>query len=160
LARPAAIKLIGAETLASSTPEEVESLRRRFELEAQATASLGSPHTVALYDYGVSEDGRFYYVMELLDGLDFDRLVRHHGPLPRARVTFLLIQACESLAEAHARGMVHRDIKPSNLYACRLGGRHDFVKVLDFGLVRHVRSSASTDGGLTQPDVALGTPAF
>jgi eukaryotic-like serine/threonine-protein kinase len=160
LARPAAIKLIGAEALASSTPEEVEALRRRFELEAQATASLGSPHTVALYDFGVSDDGRFYYVMELLDGLDFDRLVRAHGPLPPARVAFLLIQACESLAEAHARGMVHRDIKPSNLYACRLGGRHDFVKILDFGLVRNVSAPAGNNPRLTMGPVALGTPPF
>ena len=160
LARPAAIKLIGAEALASATPDEIESLRRRFELEAQATASLGSPHTVALYDYGVSEDGRFYYVMELLDGLDFDRLVRMHGPLPPARAAFLLAQACESLAEAHARGMVHRDIKPSNLYACRLGGRHDFVKVLDFGLVSNARISAESNPRLTTGAVALGTPPF
>src|SRR5262245_49694886 len=160
LARPAAIKLIGAQTMATSTPEEIESLRRRFELEAQATASLGSPHTVALYDFGISEDGRFYYVMELLDGLDFERLVRLHGPLPPARVAFLLIQACESLAEAHARGMVHRDVKPSNLYACRLGGRHDFVKVLDFGLVRNVRTPGSSDTRLTMGDVALGTPSY
>jgi len=160
LARPAAIKLIGAEALASATPDEIESLRRRFEREAQATASLGSPHTVALYDYGVSEGGRFYYVMELLDGLDFDRLVRMHGPLPPARAAFLLTQACESLAEAHARGMVHRDIKPSNLYTCRLGGRHDFVKILDFGLVSNVRAAAGSNPRLTMGAVALGTPPF
>ena len=160
LARPAAIKLIGAETLATSTPEEIDSLRRRFELEAQATASLGSPHTVALYDYGISDDGRFYYVMELLDGLDFDRLVRLHGAVPPARAAFLIVQACESLAEAHARGMVHRDIKPSNLYACRLGGRHDFVKVLDFGLVRDMRGGASADSRLTMGDMTIGTPSF
>jgi serine/threonine-protein kinase len=133
---------------------------RRFELEAQATASLTSAHTVDLYDFGVSNEGTFYSVMELLDGLDLDVLVRRFGPLPPARVVHLLLQVCESLEEAHAHGLIHRDVKPANIYVCRSGTRHDFVKVLDFGLVANVRTAQTSDLRLTLPQHALGTPAF
>ena len=90
----------------------------RFEREAQATAALHSPHTVELYDFGVTREGTFYYVMELLDGLDLESLVRRFGRLPAERAAHLLVQACDSLDEAHYAGLVHRDIKPANLYAC------------------------------------------
>ena len=159
LARPAAIKLIGTRATAGATPAELEALRQRFEREAQATASLSSPHTVALHDFGVSADGQFFYVMELLDGLDFERLVKLHGPQDPERVAHLLEQACRSLDEAHARGLVHRDVKPSNLYVCRIGGRDDFVKVLDFGLVHDHGESRSADPRLTTVDTVIGTPA-
>ena len=111
---------------------------KRFRREAEAAASLRSPHTVELYDFGVTEDETLYFVMELLDGMDLETLVRQYGPMPAARVIYILRQVCESLEEAHMRGLVHRDIKPANIHVGRLGLRHDFVKVLDFGLVKSV----------------------
>ena len=152
LARPAAVKLI-LDAAAGET-DAVE----RFRLEATATASLGSPHTVTLYDFGVSEQGQFYYVMELLDGLDLDQLAGAHGVLPAARLAHFLVHACRSLAEAHARGMIHRDLKPSNLFACRLGLEVDVLKILDFGLVR--KTGSQVQSRLTQKDVIIGTPDF
>ena len=109
---------------------------RRFEREARATAALSSPHTIQLFDFGLTDEGTFYYVMELLIGRDLETLVRDFGPLPAERAMFLLRQVCHSLADAHARGLVHRDIKPANIYVCRMGLDYDFVKVLDFGLVK------------------------
>ncbi len=161
LARPAAIKLIKPELLGDDL-EERRTAVARFEREARATAALRSPHTVNVYDFGQADDGVLYYVMELLDGLDLDSLVARFGPVPAGRVVHLLQQACCSLAEAHAAGMVHRDIKPANLYACRLGVVHDFVKVLDFGLVSlHRRAqAASQDVRLTGEGFIVGTPAF
>ncbi|MBK5293430.1 MAG: serine/threonine protein kinase [Acidobacteriia bacterium] len=158
LARSAAIKLIRPEALQLDSKEKMASARRRFEREARATARLTSPHTVALYDYGVSESGNFYYVMEMLDGLDLDTLVLRFGPLPAPRVAFLMCQMCESLAEAHAAGLIHRDIKPKNIFACRQGLLYDFVKVLDFGLVKV--SGSSIDTRLTREGLTTGTPAF
>jgi eukaryotic-like serine/threonine-protein kinase len=160
LARPAAIKLIAPDAMAGARGTEAEELVKRFEREAQATASLSSPHTVALYDFGVTEDGTFYYVMELLHGIDLQRLVERFGPLPPERAIALLVQACASLDEAHARGLVHRDIKPANVFTCVLGGRHDFAKVLDFGLVAREAGPEGIDARLTQADAIRGTPAF
>ena len=135
LIRPAAIKLISQRALGTMSGDP-ELLLRRFEREARATAALTSPHTVQLYDFGVTDDGPLYYVMELLDGLDLDTLVRQHGPLPAERVVHLLRQVCASLEDAHANGLVHRDIKPANVVVSRAGTTFDFVKVLDFGLVK------------------------
>src|SRR4029079_6921763 len=92
---------------------------------------------VRLVNDGGTSDVTFYYVMELLDGLDLESLVREFGPLPPARAVHLMRQVCRSLAEAHAKGLIHRDIKPANIYVCRMGVEYDFVKVLDFGLVKH-----------------------
>jgi len=131
LIRPAAIKLIRPEV--SGDPDL---LLRRFEREARATAALKSPHTVQLYDFGATEDGRLYYVMELLDGLDLETLVRQYGPQPAERVVHILRQVCASLQDAHANGLVHRDIKPANVVISRAGTTFDFAKVLDFGLVK------------------------
>jgi eukaryotic-like serine/threonine-protein kinase len=160
LARPAAVKLIRSEIIGSSTPAAARVIVERFRREAEAAASLRSPHTISLYDFGVSQDGTFFLVMELLDGLDLETLVERFGPVPPDRAVHLLRQACASLAEAHARGLVHRDIKPSNIFTCRIGLDVDFVKVLDFGLVK-----AMGDGGreatlLTAPDSTTGTPAY
>ncbi len=158
LARPAAIKFIRPEA-AGANLEEARTVLKRFELEARATASLSSAHTIDLYDYGAAEDGTFYYVMELLDGLDCERLVQQFGPLPGARIVYLLRQACESLEEAHDKGLIHRDVKPANLYLCRSGNRCDFVKILDFGLVSLHRAEAANPR-LTMPELAVGTPEF
>jgi DNA-binding NtrC family response regulator len=153
LARPAAVKLIRPEHLAH---KDHAVLRRRFEHEAKATANLASPHTVTLYDFGVSEDGAFYYVMELLHGMDLQRIVEEFGPLPPARVVALLMQACRSLAEAHASNLVHRDIKPANLFICKLGLETDVLKVLDFGMVSGGKSVEDTR--LSAADEIYGTP--
>ena len=160
LARPAAIKLIRPEMLGARDSESRELLVRRFEREAQATALMRSPHTMALYDYGVAEDGTFYYVMELLDGFDLDELVKRFGPLPPERAVHLLRQMCESLAEAHEAGLIHRDIKPANLYACRYGREVDFIKILDFGLVKRETRPNAAAQVVTAEDGPSGTPAF
>jgi len=156
LARRAAIKLVRPEALGGERGNR-DAVLTRFEREAQTTASLSSPHTIDLYDFGVSEGGRFYYVMELLDGYDAAELVQRFGPMPAERVVYLLQQVCESLGEAHAAGLIHRDIKPSNIYICRYGRAFDFVKVLDFGLVKH-RNPHVTQ--LTADQTLSGTPAF
>jgi serine/threonine-protein kinase len=160
LARPAAIKLIRPEMLGARDSDSRELLVRRFEREAQATALMRSPHTMALYDYGIAEDGTFYYVMELLDGFDLDELVKRFGPLPPERAVYLLQQMCESLAEAHEAGLIHRDIKPANLYACRYGREVDFIKILDFGLVKREPKADSSAPVVTAEGAPSGTPAF
>jgi serine/threonine protein kinase len=160
LARPAAVKLIRSEILGSSTPSAARVITERFRREAEAAASLRSPHTISLYDFGVAQDGSFFLVMELLDGLDLETLIEGFGPIPPERAVYLLRQACESLAEAHARGLVHRDIKPSNIFTCRMGLAVDFVKVLDFGLVKAMGDGDRQSTLLTAPDSTTGTPAY
>jgi serine/threonine-protein kinase len=159
LVRPAAIKLIRPDRIGSAG-EKAANIVRRFEREAQATAALQSPHTVELYDFGVTEDGTLYYVMEMLDGLDMDSLVRRFGPVPWNRAGFLLRQVCHSLREAHECGLVHRDIKPANIFVCRFGLDYDFVKVLDFGLVRRDGRRFEEETLLTRDGFVGGTPAF
>ena len=148
LRRPTAIKLL----LPQSAGEK--SLRR-FEREAQLTARLENPHTVSVYDFGRTPEGAFYYVMEYLDGVDLERLVREEGPLPPGRVVYVLRQVCEALAEAHGVGLIHRDIKPAHILLSEWGGVSDFAKVVDFGLVKEV--SESKDARLTREDVFAGT---
>ncbi len=155
LARPAAIKLIRPSSAGIS-----QLAQRRFEQEAQAIARLRSPHTVELFDFGIADDGAFYYVMELLEGMDLDALVRRHGTLRPGRAIYLLRQICHSLIEAQACGLVHRDIKPANIFLCRYGEDYDFVKVLDFGLVKALDHAAERGAGLTAENVVQGTPAF
>jgi serine/threonine-protein kinase len=160
LARPAAIKLIRPEILGHSTHEDPRVAVERFRREAEVVATLRSPHTVELYDFGVTEDETFYAVMELLEGLDLQGLVDRFGPVPSERVVAILRQACSSLGEAHRRGMIHRDIKPSNIYVTRMGLSVDFVKVLDFGLVKAKLPRDQANVMLTAPEVTTGTPAF
>jgi serine/threonine protein kinase len=155
LARPAAIKLIRPAILGSHGPEEAKRLLKLFEREAQTTASLTSPNTIQLFDYGVTLDGTFYYVMELLDGYDLQTLVKEFGKQSPERVAYLMIQATNSLHEAHEHQFVHRDLKPANIFTCRYGGEVDFVKVLDFGLVMDRRP---TEEELQKPGL-IGTPA-
>ena len=152
LKRPCALKLIrpeaGADPVATA----------RFAREVHAAAQLSHPNTVAIYDYGHTEGGTFYYVMEFLPGMGLDELVGRHGPLPAGRVIHLLRQACGALAEAHGLGLIHRDLKPANLFVARRGGESDVIKVLDFGLVK--RTLEPADAGLTADRGVSGTPSY
>jgi eukaryotic-like serine/threonine-protein kinase len=154
LVRPAAVKLIRHDI---APGEGRDQLVRRFEREAQVTAELRSPHTVQLYDFGVNDSGSFYYVMEFLNGLDLQKIGARFGPQPAERVIMLLRQACRSLAEAHERGLVHRDIKPANMFVTRLGTEYDYVKIVDFGVVKE---QSGRDVTLSNQHIVQGTPAF
>lgn len=160
LARPAAIKLIRPAMLAAGDGQMAKLAVARFHREAEAAANLRSPHTVELYDFGVADDGALYFVMELLDGMDLETLVREHGPLPANRVIHILRQVCESLEEAHQRGLVHRDIKPANIHVGTLGLVHDFAKVLDFGLVKPITTHDDDRLVATAAGMTPGTPAY
>jgi serine/threonine-protein kinase len=160
LARPAAIKLIRPEMLGAPDSESTQLTVQRFKREAEVAANLRSPHTIELYDFGVTEASTLYYVMELLVGMDLETLVRDNGPLPADRVVFITCQVCESLEEAHRSGLVHRDIKPANIHIGRLGLQYDFVKVLDFGLVKSFDKRTAEDSLATGTGMAPGTPAY
>lgn len=157
LARRAAIKLVRPSVGAFTKQPGV--WVERFRREANVIASLQSPHTIYLYDFGLSNDGQFYYVMELVDGISLQTLVTTFGPQSAARVRSILIQICTSLDEAHERGVIHRDLKPSNVMICQLALNHDFVKVLDFGLAK---CAACEDLGaaLTVEGTTAGTPGY
>ncbi len=159
LARAAAIKTIRATELS----RDAGGTLLRFEREAQITASLSSPHTVTVYDYGMSEEGVVYYAMELLDGTDYESYVREQGPLPPERVLRVALEVCDSLAEAHSRGLVHRDLKPANLFRARIGLRDDFTVVLDFGLAAlrsHMKGGRPSRGEVASSLRVAGTPAY
>ena len=160
LVRPAAIKLVKPEMVDERDPAVARDVLSSFKREAQTTALLRSTHTVELYDFGVTRDSAFYYVMELLDGLDLETLVRRHGPLRPARAVYLLEQACDSLADAHEHGLIHRDIKPANIYICRMGRQYDFVKVLDFGLVKSLKRGQRSGGFGATKGLVVGTPSY
>src|SRR5262245_14540351 len=160
LARPAAIKLVRPEFVGTSDASRHGQLQARLGREAQATALMRSPHTIEIYDFGLANDGTFYYVMELLDGFDLETLVKRFGPIPAERAIKLLIQVCHSLGEAHEQGLIHRDIKPANVFTCRYGREVDFVKVLDFGMVKWQLEGEDAATKLTGPNALCGTPAF
>lgn len=148
LRRPTAIKLLRPE-------QDGEETIARFEREVRVTSRLSHPNTILIYDYGRTQDGRFYYAMEYLHGADLKEIVRNTGPMPPSRVIWILQQACASLGEAHMQGLVHRDIKPGNLVLCARGGAEDILKVVDFGLVKDIRH---TDASLTRLGDLCGTP--
>ncbi len=170
LARQAAIKLVRREVF--TDPVHVALVQERFRREAQTLASLRSRHTIALYDYGVTAEGSFFFVMELLDGLDLAQLVKMHGPQPAARVIRILTQACSSLAEAHDADLLHRDIKPANLFLCRAADEVDIIKLLDFGIAHNLADPIaaprlpapddrpSGDMRLTVEGSVIGTPGY
>ena len=160
LARPAAIKLIRPSVALDGRAHVSEESIRRFEREAQVIAQLRSPHTIDIFDFGMADDGAFYYAMELLEGLDADALLRRYGPTPPERAVHVLRQICHSLSEAQSHGLVHRDIKPANIFLCCYGEEYDFVKVLDFGIVRAARDVTDAIAAPTRDDVIQGTPAF
>jgi eukaryotic-like serine/threonine-protein kinase len=133
---------------------------QRFEREVCHTCQLTHPNTIQVYDYGHTPEGVFYYAMEFLRGLNLHELVARFGPLPEGRVIHILAQICDSLAEAHALGLVHRDIKPANVFLCERGGVPDCVKVLDFGLVREYGDKTRDHMQLTAEKAMVGTPWF
>ncbi len=159
LARATAIKLVREDRLKGVDADQARRVLLRFEREAKATAALRSPHTIEVYDFGVTGDGHFFYAMEFLDGFDLQSLVERFGPVPAERAVHVLVQACDSLADAQDSGLIHRDIKPANLFLCRLGPSCDHVKLLDFGLVQH-EHPVSESAKLTQEGTTAGTPAY
>lgn len=150
LKRPCAVKVVRGEFAAD------QRALARFMREVQTTAGLQHPNTVNVFDYGVTDDGTFYYVMEYLDGQTLTELVRANGPLPPARVVHLLRQVCGALGEAHRLGLVHRDVSPNNVLVCRLGGSRDVVKLFDFGLV----TGTADDQQLTCRGTFMGSPLY
>ena len=152
LKRPCAIKLIRPGK--ASDPQALA----RFEREVRATAKLSHWNTVEIFDYGSTDDGTFYYVMEYLPGLSLAELVERHGPLPAARAIHLLEQTCEALSEAHGLGLIHRDIKPGNIFAAQRGGIHDVAKLLDFGLAKPILAPQASH--LTIEGTITGSPLF
>ncbi|MGI9335133.1 MAG: serine/threonine protein kinase, partial [Gammaproteobacteria bacterium] len=151
LRRPTAIKVVREDKFGRSN------ILARFEREAQLTSKLTHPNTIAVYDFGHTPNGVFYYAMELLEGFTLSTVLKRTGPMPPGRVIFLLKQLCESLAEAHDVGLIHRDIKPGNIMLTNRGANPDFVKLLDFGLVKRFDDD---DAQLTQHDAVAGTPAY
>jgi hypothetical protein len=151
LRRPTAVKLLLPGRV---SPEALA----RFEREVQLTSRLSHPNTVAIYDYGRTPDGVFYYAMEYLDGISLEQLVAHDGPQPESRVVHLLGQIAGALAEAHGIGLIHRDIKPANIMLCERGGMPDVAKVVDFGLVK--RLGGTEPIALTSTNAITGTPLY
>jgi serine/threonine protein kinase len=151
LRRPTAVKLLDVDKMSDTAIA-------RFEREVQLTSVLSHPNTVAIFDYGRTPDGIFYYAMEYLEGMNLEDMVKRFGPLPEARLVYILRQVCGALAEAHAAGLIHRDMKPANVFLTNRGGQDDFVKVLDFGLVKAVDSGE--DASLTNPNAMTGTPLY
>jgi serine/threonine-protein kinase len=151
LRRPTAVKLL---LPARAGPENLA----RFEREVQLTSRLSHPNTVAVYDYGRTDDGVLYYAMEYIDGVTLEQLVERDGPQPAARVIYVLMQIAGALTEAHDLGLIHRDVKPGNVLLCERGRLSDFVKVVDFGLVKQLGPAGSPD--VTQEKTIAGTPLY
>jgi serine/threonine-protein kinase len=151
LKRPTAVKLL-------KPSRATDEMTARFEREAQLASQLSHPNMVEIYDYGLSSDGSLYYAMEYLEGETIGKLVLEDGPLPAARAIHCLRQVCAGLAEAHGKSMVHRDVSPTNIMVCHYGGEYDFVKILDFGLVKNI--AAEDEQTITRTLRILGTPLY
>ncbi len=151
LHRPTAVKFLDEQ-------KTNEQSIARFEREVQLTSRLSHPNTVTIFDFGRTPEGVFYYAMELLDGTTLESLIGRHGPIPFQRAIWFLRQICGSLAEAHEAGLIHRDIKPANIMVCKVGGVHDFIKVLDFGLAKAV--DTDKQARLTAAGAIAGTPLY
>jgi serine/threonine-protein kinase len=154
LRRPCAVKLIRSERAG----DPIQLLR--FEREVRLTSNLTHPNTIQVFDYGHTDDDVFYYVMEYLEGLTLEELVRSHGPVPPPRAVYFLRQVCAALREAHEIGLIHRDVKPGNVKVCERGGEHDVIKLLDFGLALPLVGFVAGQGKLTQEGIIAGTPDY
>ncbi|MCA9626729.1 MAG: serine/threonine protein kinase [Myxococcales bacterium] len=150
LERPAAIKFL--------SHEREPAAEARFEQEVQLTSRLTHPNTISIYDFGRTPRGQFFYVMEWIDGMDLQSLVKREGRLPPARVAYLLAQVCGALSEAHELGLIHRDVKPANVMVCQRGRQRDVVKLLDFGLIERIGAGARLRD--ESPDTVVGTPLY
>ena len=153
LRRPTAIKLLPPQRMGQKNLQ-------RFEQEVQLTARLTHPNTVAIYDYGRTPDGVFYYAMEFLDGINLEDLVRRYGAQPEGRVIAILRQVCRALAEAHGLGVIHRDIKPGNIILTIRGGEPDVAKVVDFGLVKELDTTGGSQTRSVDANLLVGTPLY
>jgi eukaryotic-like serine/threonine-protein kinase len=153
LRRPTAIKLLPPQRMGQKNLQ-------RFEQEVQLTAMLTHPNTVAIYDYGRTPDGVFYYAMEFLDGINLEDLVRRYGAQPEGRVIAILRQVCRALAEAHDLGVIHRDIKPGNIILTVRGGEPDVAKVVDFGLVKELDTTSGSQTRSVDANLLVGTPLY
>ncbi|BBM85847.1 protein kinase domain-containing protein [Candidatus Uabimicrobium amorphum] len=151
LARPVVVKLINQ----SGKKEDFDINLKRFQLEAEIISQLESPHTVTLYEYGIYQENTIFYVMEMLNGINFEDLITDFVPIPPERTAYLLSQCCLSLMEAHAKGVVHRDIKPQNIFLCKVALQFDFVKIIDFGIVKRLHSNINLTG-----EHIVGSPFF
>ncbi|MDG2382389.1 MAG: serine/threonine-protein kinase [Pirellulaceae bacterium] len=150
--RPCAVKVIQSDR--AGDPRSLA----RFEREVQAISKLSHCNSVDIYDYGRTNDGTFYYVMEYLPGMSLQHLVEKHGPLPASRAIHLLVQTCDALAEAHGQALIHRDLKPANIFAAERGGVYDVAKLLDFGLAKPLISNSSAE--LSADGLISGSPRF
>jgi serine/threonine protein kinase len=146
-----ALKILRAE------PDHFDEALARFEREVRATTELSHPNTIRIFDYGATEDGLWYYAMELLEGQTLGALVKENGPLPPRRAVIIALQAARALTEAHEHGIIHRDIKPENLFIVNVSGEGDFVKLLDFGIAKDVGKESGT---LTNIGALMGTPMY
>ncbi len=156
LQRPAALKLLAPDLVDAAS-------RARFEREVRLAAKLQHPSVVQVYDFGVTAEGLFFYAMELLDGLTVRDLIANHAPLPPARAADIVRQVAQALREAHGKRIIHRDLAPANLMLTVRGETYDVVKVLDFGLVKRIRTLAGDEdqrGPATAEGIVIGSPGF
>ena len=154
LGRIVALKVLQPNYHGDTDPE----FHKRFFLEASIVSKLTHPNTVTLYDYGQSSDDVYFMAMEYLEGRTLHRLLRDEAPLEVGRALHILVQACRALREAHGHGVIHRDLKPANLFLVRHDDDPDFVKVLDFGLLK--RTDETAEEALTQTGLFMGSPKY